>query len=301
MAVFRPKRQEACYFERERDEIVRTGTYFEDRKALEYIKPDTVRPFLYTLAQDSVREFAWAKDIMKYFKFYIKSSNVPETFFKKIEKKILKNTDNKIFSKAEVVSFLHDADIGVTDVSVKEKKLDDGILSEFIEFMKQKGKSVESDKLETFMHHFKYDNQNNIVGEEKFPLNMESRGTAKLYSMLYPVLYVLKKGGILLVDEIESSLHPLLCERIILLFNNNNTNPHNAQLIFTTHNTLLMNPKLLRRDQIYFIEKNKYGVSSMYSLYDINLDIRSNFNYLNNYLAGRFGAIPYLGEFNLTK
>ena len=298
---FVPKRQEACYFERERDEIVRTGTYFEDRKALEYIKPDTVRPFLYTLAQDSVREFAWAKDIMKYFKFYIKSSNVPETFFMKIEKKILKNTDNKIFSKAEVVSFLHDADIGVTDVSVKEKKLDDGILSEFIEFMKQKGKSVESDKLETFMHHFKYDNQNNIVGEEKFPLNMESRGTAKLYSMLYPVLYVLKKGGILLVDEIESSLHPLLCERIILLFNNNNTNPHNAQLIFTTHNTLLMNPKLLRRDQIYFIEKNKYGVSSMYSLYDINLDIRSNFNYLNNYLAGRFGAIPYLGEFNLTK
>ncbi|NLP13265.1 MAG: hypothetical protein GX383_02000 [Clostridium sp.] len=67
-----------------------------------------------------------------------------------------------------------------------------------------------------------------------------------------------------------------------------------------THNTLLMNPKLLRRDQIYFIEKNEYGVSSMYSLYDIDLDIRSNFNYLNNYLAGRFGAIPYLGEFSLN-
>ena len=102
------------------------------------------------------------------------------------------------------------------------------------------------------------------------------------------------------MDEIESSLHPLLCERIILLFNNNNTNPHNAQLIFTTHNTLLMNPKLLRRDQIYFIEKNKYGVSNMYSLYDIDLDIRSNFNYLNNYLAGRFGAIPYLVDFNIS-
>jgi hypothetical protein len=61
-----------------------------------------------------------------------------------------------------------------------------------------------------------------------------------------------------------------------------------------------MNPKLLRRDQIYFIEKNEYGESNMYSLYDIDLDIRSNFNYLNNYLAGRFGAIPYLGDFNIS-
>lgn len=299
---FVPKRQEACYFVRKRNEIVRTGTYFEDKKALDYIKPDPMRPFLFTLAQDSVREFDWAKNIINYLKFNIRLNNIPEMIFKSlIEKQILNNTDKKIFSKDEVVSFIKDADIGVTDVSVKEKEIeDDELLSHFIEFMKQKGKSLERDELETYMHHLKYDNQNKIVGEEKFPLDMESRGTAKLYSMLYPILFVLKSGGVLLVDEIESSLHPLLCERIVRLFNNCKTNPYNAQLIFTTHNTLLMNPKILRRDQIYFIEKNKYGVSSMYSLYDVDLDIRSNFNYLNNYLAGRFGAIPYLGEFDLT-
>ena len=299
---FVPKRQEACYFERKRNEIIRVGTYFEDKKALDYIKPDATRPFLFTLAQDSIKEFDWAKNIMNYLKFYIRPSNLPEMFFKSmIEEEILNESDSKILSKEEVISFLRDADICIANISVLKKKVDeDEFLRHFIEFMKQKGKSIEPNKLETYMHHYKYDEKYNIVGEEMFPLDMESRGTAKLYALLYPIFFVLKRGGVLLVDEIESSLHPILCERIIRLFNDSKTNPHNAQLIFTTHNTLLMNPKLLRRDQIYFIEKDEYGVSSMYSLYDIDLDIRSNFNYLNNYLAGRFGAIPYLGEFDLT-
>jgi AAA15 family ATPase/GTPase len=299
---FVPRRQEACYFERKRNEIVRTGTYFEDKKALDYIKPDATRPFLFTLAQDSIKEFNWAKTIIHYLKFYIRPSNLPDMFFKgMIEEEIFKDSGNKILSREEVLSFLKDADIGIADISVIKKKADeDEFIRHFIEFMKQKGESIKYDELETYMHHLKYDEQLNIVGEEKFPLDMESRGTAKLYSLLYPIFYVLKMGGILLVDEIESSLHPLLCEKIIRLFNNSKTNPHNAQLIFTTHNTLLMNPKLLRRDQIYFVEKDEYGISSMYSLYDIDLDIRSNFNYLNNYLAGRFGAIPYIGEFDLN-
>ncbi|MGI6705884.1 MAG: AAA family ATPase [Clostridia bacterium] len=299
---FVPTRIEACYFERERNEIVRTGIYFEDKKALNYIKPDATRPFLFTLAQDSIKEFAWAKEIINYLKFYIRPSNIPEMFFRSmIEEELLNDSDSKILSKEEVLLFLRDADISIADISVIEEKNDeDELLRQFIEFMRQKGKSIEPNELETYMHHSKYDEQYNVVGEEKFPINEESRGTAKLYALLYPIFFVLKRGGVLLVDEIESSLHPLLCERIIRLFNNSKTNPHNAQLIFTTHNTLLMNPKLLRRDQIYFIEKNKYGVSKMYSLYDIDLDIRSNFSYLNNYLAGRFGAIPYLGEFDLN-
>ena len=110
----------------------------------------------------------------------------------------------------------------------------------------------------------------------------------------------MKNGGVLLVDELESSLHVRLCQALIRLFNNKETNPKNAQLIFTTHSTELMHSKLLRRDQIYFIEKNKYGVSNIFSLFDIDLDIRSNFNYANNYLAGRFGATPNLKEFTIT-
>lgn len=296
---FVPKRHEACFFERERNEIVRTGIYFESKKALDYIKPDATRPFLFTLAQDSVREFKWAKAIISYLKFYIKTIDMPEMFFKNmLEEEILNKDNNSIISKEEVVSIMKDADIGITNISVIEKDTEeDEFINSFVEFMKQKGQRIETNRFETYMHYSKYNDKKEIVGEEKFTLAMESRGTTKLYSMLYPILFVLKTGGVLLIDEIESSLHPLLCERIIRLFNNNKTNPHNAQLIFTTHNTLLMNPNLLRRDQIYFIEKNEYGVSNMYSLYDIDLDIRSNFNYISNYLAGRFGAIPYLGDF----
>ena len=301
---FVPKRQEACYFVRERNEITQTGTYFEDRKALDYIKPDAYRPFLYTLGQESVKQFDWAKRINRYLRIHIRSTNMPDVIFRHwVEEEILENANGSVITKSEVMSILQDADIGISDISVvKEAKSaeEQELLNQLLNALKQRGHQgeIEEDNYETFMHHAKYDANRNRIGEEKFPLNVESRGTVRLYGLLYPIMYVLKKGGILLIDEIERSLHPLLCERIIRLFNDQATNPHNAQLIFTTHNTLLMHPKLLRRDQILFTEKNKYGVSSLYSLYDIDLTVRNNFNYMNNYLAGRFGAIPYLGLFD---
>lgn len=298
---FVPKRQEACFYEREGDKIVRVGTYFDDKKALEYIKPDAKRPFLFTLAQDSVKNFVWAKNIFKYLSFYIRSSKVPVAFFKDMmEKELRKKSDKTIFTKDEIVSFLKKADMGITDISIEERKEEDEFSKSFAEFLKQKGIDFEMVKYETYFHHPKYDKHNNKVGDERFPLDMESAGTAKFYAMLYPILHVLKNGGVLLVDELESSLHVRLCQALIRLFNNKETNPKNAQLIFTTHSTELMHSKLLRRDQIYFIEKNKYGVSNIFSLFDIDLDIRSNFNYANNYLAGRFGATPNLKEFTIT-
>ncbi|WP_168735561.1 AAA family ATPase [Cohnella fermenti] len=303
---FVPKRQEACYFVRERNELTQIGTYFEDKKALDYIRPDSYRPFIYTLGQDSVKQFGWAKDIIRYLRIQIKSSNIPDVIFRRmVEEELLEQSEQSVVTKSAVLSILRDADIGISDLSVeKETKSSEEqeMARQFTEFLQQQGVSgdIQTDSYETFMHHMKYDAARKEMGEEKFPIRYESRGTIKLYALQYPILNVLKRGGVLLVDEIESSLHPLLCERIIALFNNTATNPHHAQLIFTTHNTLLMHPRILRRDQIFFTEKNKYGVSSLYSLYDIAIDVRNNFNYLNNYLAGRFGAIPYLGEFSLN-
>lgn len=303
---FVPKRQEACYFERKRNEITQIGTYFEDKKALDYIKPDSHRPFLYTLGQESIKQFEWAKKILHYLRINIKSSNVPDAVYKQmIEEELLESSVDNVIHKSDIISILKNADVGISDFSVvkearsaEEKELMSQIYSLFK--LQNQQTEFEEEKYETFMHHLKYDENKNAIGEERFPLNFESRGTVKLYALQYPILNALKKGGILLIDEIESSLHPLLCEKIITLFNNEKTNPKNAQLIFTTHNTLLMNPNLLRRDQILFTEKDKYGVSTLYSLYDIDLKVRNNFNYLNNYLSGRFGAIPYLGDFGLS-
>lgn len=289
---FVPSRQEACYFIRAKNEI-RPGTYFENKKALDYIQPDPNRPFLYTLGQHTVKQFERAKNILNYLKFYIRSTHAPFDLFKNlIEKAIIKDPDNDIVPKKEVVNFLRAFDISISDLSVKEVRSEEGL-----QLRTQSDEYTEENNLQTFMHHPKFDNQFRSIGEVEFPLTIESWGTIKLYALLYPIFYVLKRGGVLLIDEIESSLHPLICDRIIRMFNDPILNPNNAQFIFTSHNALLMDPKLLRRDQIYFVEKDKYGASSLYSLYDLALDVRSNFNYVKNYLTGRFGAIPYFDDF----
>jgi AAA15 family ATPase/GTPase len=300
---FVPTRSEACYFEREGNEITEKGIYFKPRKALDYIKPDPLRPFLYTLAQNSLKEFEWAKAIYYYLKFEIRSCNYMDEFFKNmLETKLMENSKCSFLSKDLILKLIQDADFGIDDILIEEKKhTEDNLLSEFREFLKLKGKDLEEDKYETYMIHSKYNNKRAKTGDEKLAVSRESSGTQKFYFLLYPILFVLHYGGILLIDEIESSLHPRLCEKILSLFNSIENNPNNAQLIFTTHNALLMNSEILRRDQIYFVEKNKYGESNLYSLFEEDGSIRKGYNYMKNYLAGRFGAIPYLGSFGINE
>lgn len=103
-------------------------------------------------------------------------------------------------------------------------------------------------------------------------------------------------GLVIVIDEIDARLHPSLCEVLIELFNSKKMNKKNAQLIFATHNTLIMNRRVLRRDQIYFVEKDKYGESEIYSLLDYK-KIRRDASYDKDYLLGKYGAIPSLGDF----
>ena len=109
----------------------------------------------------------------------------------------------------------------------------------------------------------------------------------------------LQNGAIFVADELDIKLHPLLMRNIILNFTDSERNPKNAQLIFTTHNTIYMDMGLLRRDEIWFTEKND-NVSELYSLDDIQdangNKIRKDANYAKNYLLGKYGAIPYLHE-----
>ena len=101
----------------------------------------------------------------------------------------------------------------------------------------------------------------------------------------------LRTGGLLLIDEINRELHPILVAYIVAKFQNKNANPHGAQLIFTTHNTELMGMDLLRKDQFYFVEKhNADGVSELYSVSE--LGTRTEENIQKNYILGKYGAIP---------
>jgi AAA15 family ATPase/GTPase len=115
----------------------------------------------------------------------------------------------------------------------------------------------------------------------------------------------LKKGSILFVDELNARLHPLLVRNIILTFYNPKVNVNNAQLIFTTHDTWQLSNQLLRRDEIWFTEKDKNGVSTLYSLVDFvdekGTRIRKDESYEKNYLLGKYGAIPTLNNIGLLE
>ena len=129
-----------------------------------------------------------------------------------------------------------------------------------------------------------------------FPLEYESDGTQKA-AAIYPYIYAaLSEGGILIVDELNAKLHPLLMRNIIQLFLDKKKNIHNTQLIFTTHDTWLLEDNFFRRDEIWFVEKNTKQASEMYSLAEIKSNtgagIRKDENFQKNYLAGKYGSIP---------
>ena len=101
----------------------------------------------------------------------------------------------------------------------------------------------------------------------------------------------LRRGGVLIVDELESSMHPELMKFIVGRFQNPETNPNNAQIIFTTHNTELLNAGLLRKDQIYLVDKDREsGAADLYRISDFSTPTHENIH--RAYLAGKFGAVP---------
>ena len=119
----------------------------------------------------------------------------------------------------------------------------------------------------------------------------ESDGTRKLMAIAPAIESVLAKGGLLLIDGIENGLHPALVELIVAKFQSKKTNPNGAQIVFTTHNTDLLSMELLRKDQLYFVDKDKEdGASELYSISDFST--RTTENVRKGYLLGKYGAAP---------
>ena len=137
------------------------------------------------------------------------------------------------------------------------------------------------------------------------PLSMESAGTLKMFA-LYPELQdVLEKGSVFFIDELNARLHPLLVRNFLLTFLNPEINTKHAQLIFTTHDTWQLSNQLLRRDEVWFTEKDEQGISKLFSLADFvdesGTRIRKDESYEKNYLIGKYGAIPTLKSIDIFK
>lgn len=146
-------------------------------------------------------------------------------------------------------------------------------------------------------------------GELKaLPFYLESNGTRKMFHLFDFFMDALKNGMVLFVDELDAKLHPLLTRYIINLFHNSDTNKGNGQLIYSTHDTVNLNKETFRRDEIWFAEKEKDGISEIYALSDYILEddknagkkVRNDATYNKDYLTGRYGAIPVLKEFEMN-
>jgi hypothetical protein len=144
--------------------------------------------------------------------------------------------------------------------------------------------------------HRKFGGGNSPAGEVEFDLSTEeSDGTRQFFGLAGPFLRTLGEGAVLVVDELDAHLHPLLTRQLVALFNSS-ANRKNAQLIFATHDQGLLDRKRIRRDQVWFVEKDAMGASSLFCLDEFR-GVRKDDNFEKEYLLGIFGGVPRLGDF----
>ena len=171
-------------------------------------------------------------------------------------------------AKERILKLLRDADFSIDDFEDDPEILDSNMLH----------KTLRADGTES---------------QVALPLSEESEGTQKYFALTGPLLHVLEHGCVLVADELDSQLHPLLTEAIIRLFQSKESNPNGAQLLFAAHDaSILSTTDLLRRDQVWLTDRDKLGASKLYSIWDYRG--RKGENLMKGYLAGRYGAVPFV-------
>ncbi|WP_073071848.1 AAA family ATPase [Thermosipho atlanticus] len=202
-------------------------------------------------------------------------------------------------TKEEILSFLKKADLDIVDFEYTKNEIDISKLPDLVKNAIVDANIREPDKLfnvKLYTYHNIYDENGNVIDVEKFNFEEEeSAGTKKLFNIIGEIIYALKEGKILFIDELDTQLHPTLLKAVVEFFNSEK-NKNNAQLVFTTHNTSILTPKIFRKDQIWFVDKNKNGSSELYSLLEIK-SVRKEANFEKEYLKGRYGAVPFVKYF----
>lgn len=292
-----PKKIETVLFERENQRITRNNTKFKEGKELESKTRDNVL-FLSVCAQFNGRI---ANIIIDWFKnINIISGIADRSFANYTINKIKEDEQFRIW-----VSKITDS-LEITKLTVEEENIEDLSVDEL-------GISTENKEMKEFLNaisklqkkqivkstlkawHKVYDDSSILVDTVPFDFSMESKGTQKLIYLLGPIYDSLKNGRILLIDELDSRFHSLLTRNILAVFHEGNKK--NAQFIFALHDPLAMENDSFRRDQIYFVEKDQYGASSLYGLLDYK-KIRNDEKFSKNYMKGKYGAIPYMYSVN---
>ena len=238
----------------------------------------------------------FAKNILSWFDNFNIISGLEEQGYMPFSMKRMEH------NKEHTIKFLKEADLGIENIDLKfidannlPKYFPNELKELIVEQMKESSNGQLVEDVKTF--HKKYDDNNVVKGLVELLLDDdESAGTQKYFALSGPILNTLSKGKVLAADEFANKLHPNLAYKLVELFNSKTTNSKNAQLIFNTHDTNLLSCGLFRRDQIWFTEKNRYGAATLYSLADFK-NVRKDESFEKNYIKGKYGAIPYLGNF----
>ncbi len=298
---YAPKGQKALVFSREGQEFLFREN--NARKLRELISEAVNHNQLYFSIACTMNEpickmaMSWFRENLFFSRDYV---DIPE--------QLIEYSENPNMLKA-ITHYAVEADIGIEDIKfeIKNEELDDeglsiegipeGLKTALTQFMKALSASPNVSESKMKMEQMSatsFHRGLNHQGESTaypLPLADESDGTKKLMSLAPAVEQALERGGVLLVDELENGLHPLLAAFLISKFQSPDSNPHHAQLIFTTHNLDLLDEELIRKDQIYFVDKDqKDGSSSLYSISEFSTPTTENLR--KGYLLGKYGAIP---------
>lgn len=204
--------------------------------------------------------------------------------------------ENKSY-KSKVLDLLKVADFNITDLDIKQHKFEIKPFGDSdTEIPKEIVEEARDEATRLLSRHNIYDSEGMIVDSKLFDVErFESSGTRVFLSLAGPIINVLEKGGVLVIDEADALLHPLVTKYLIELFNDIE-NTH-SQLIITSHNSNILDQELLRRDQIWFVEKDELEISHLTALSEYKFNgsvVRSDERYAKNYLRGKYGAIPYI-------
>ncbi len=291
--VFYPGGKKAKLFERDGLSISYGDYYKGARKRIQ----DDLLPNQLFLSKSASSRVKYLDDVYLYFLNYIYTSIFDDIdldlsmtqYFTQIAK------SDKV-TKQNFLLLLNAADTNITDFKIIEHKSEISYPENWSIFKKYRLFNKLKNEILTYHSLFE---KGEKVGEVSFLLEEESLGTKKLFAIGGLILETLNEGGVIVIDELDKGFHPLLSKMIIELFNSKKNNPKNAQLIFATHDSALLDLDILRRDQISFVDKEYEGNSIFYKLSDIK-GVRKDTPIDKWYLSGRFGAIPVLGDVNFN-
>ncbi len=193
--------------------------------------------------------------------------------------------------KNRVMEFLHAADVDIDDIHIEEKPFDSNTLP--IDMPEHVKNTLVNDLRDKKILDIKTVHTDSEGQRVNFDIDEESDGTQKLFAFAGPWIDSLANGYVLFIDELHDNLHPRLVKFLVELFHSTETNPKNAQLVFTTHETSILNQEVFRRDQIWFCEKDEQKATRLYPLTDFS-PRKGRENLELAYLSGRYGALPYV-------